>query len=134
MATFCVSTMSAANGWEVKSPQQALALHFMYWFTSRANQGKVFGNVPSFYYLWATYGTTPETMVERTKEAFDSYIKELFPTSEVEVDIAYQDNSKSQYHLILTAKAVSDGVRYDLAETVIVTGELFRVLDKKRLG
>lgn len=134
MATFCVGTMSVANGWETKSPQQALALHFMYWFTSRRNQGKVFGEVPSFYYLWATHGTTPETMVERTKEAFDRYVKELFPTSEVAVDIRYLDESKSQYHLILTAKVVSDGVRLDLAETVIVTGELFRVLDKKRLG
>lgn len=134
MATFCVATMNSADGWETKSPQQALALHFTYWFTSRRNQGRVLGKVPSFYYIWAAHGTTPDTMQQRTKEEFDAYIKELFPVSEVEVVVSNRTTTGSQYDLQISAKVVSDGVQYDLAKAVTVTGEGFRVLDDERLG
>ena len=134
MAGYCVGTMSSKVGWEFKSPQEALALHFMYWFTTRRDQGKVIGQVPSFYYLWATHGTTPETMVDRTKAEFDSYIKELFPKSEVNVTMQIVEGQKNNYHLLLAAKIVVDGIVYDLSKVVLVTGQKYQVLDQKRLG
>jgi hypothetical protein len=126
--------MSSSVGWETKSPEEALARHFMYWFASRRDQGKVAGSVPSFYYLWATHGTTPETMLERTKSEFDNYIKELFPQSEVSVTKEIVDGQANNYHLLLSAKSLVDGVVYDLSRAVLVTGELYKVLDEKRLG
>jgi len=132
MAGFCVGTMSSADGWETKSPQRAMALHFMYWLASRRSQGKVIPNVPSFYYLWGKFGRNPTEMVRATKDAFDLYVKELFPVSEVEVDIQYQNDTKTVYHLVIAAKFVYNGVSYDMAKAVLVTGELFKVLETER--
>ena len=132
--TFCVATLSTKNGWEIESPEEALSLHLMYFFASRHNQGKVVGAVPSFYFLWGTYGKTPETMIERTRTELDSYIKELFPESEVSVTKKDWVESKSQYTLIIAARVISNGIAYDLAESVLITGEHFKVLDKKRLN
>jgi hypothetical protein len=126
--------MSTKNGWETKSPEEALSLHFMYWFTSRRNQGKVLGGVPSFYFLWAEHGKTPETMIERTKIELDLYVKELFPESEVSVTKQNINNTLTQYTLIIAARVVSDGVAYDMARAVLVTGEHYKVLDEKRLN
>jgi len=134
MNTFCVATMSTRSGFEVKSPQEAMALHFMYWFTSRRDQGKVIGEVPSFYFLWATHGTTPETMVERTQQEFESYMRELFPQAQVLVQKKTVDNEVNNYHLLMSARAIVDGETYDLSEVVLVTGRLYEVLDKARLG
>lgn len=134
MSSFCVGTMSTRSGWEIKSPQEAMALHFMYWFTSRRDQGKVIGQVPSFYFLWAAHGTTPETMMERTQQEFAAYMKELFPQSEVSVQKQTVQNELNNYHLLLSARAIVDGLAYDLSEVVLVTGSLYQVLDKARLG
>lgn len=134
METFCVATMSTGNGWETKSPEEALALHFLYWFTSRRNQGKVVGKVPSFYYLWATHGRTPELLKEATELEFGGYLKELFETSEVAIQINDLDNAKSTYHLAVSARIVSDGFAYDLARVILVTGEKYKILDEARLN
>ena len=132
--TFCASTMSTSFGWEIQSPQEALALHFTYWFTSRCNQGKVLGNVPSFYYLWEQYGKNQDRMVEETKNELDAYIKELFPRSKVAVTFENVQGHLYNYVLIITAQAVHGGQVYDLAQTVLVTGEGYKVLDQKRPG
>jgi len=132
MAGHCVATLSSTDGWEVKSPARALGLHFMYWLTSRRSQDKLLGDVPSFYYLWAKHSTTPETMVEKTREAWKAYVKELFPVSEVEVQIITKPDINSVYTLGISAGVVVDGVRYDMAKSVLITGSLFEVLDQGR--
>lgn len=134
MSKFCVGTMSTKSGWEIKSPEEALALHFMYWFASRRNQGKVIGGVPSFYFLWAEHGKTPETMIERTRVELDLYVKELFPESEVSVTKQENHGTLTQYTLIIAARVVSDGIAYDMANVVLITGEHYKVLDDKRLN
>jgi len=73
-------------------------------------------------------------MIERTRTELDSYIKELFPESEVSVTKKDWVESKSQYTLIIAARVISNGIAYDLAESVLITGEHFKVLDKKRLN
>lgn len=134
MSTFVVGTLSTQAGFETKSVEQALALHFTYWFASRRSQGKVFGKVPSFYYLVAAHGTNKETLIERTKEELGLYIKELFPESQVFVNSKDKPDVNSQYTLIIGATVISDGNEYNLAHTVLVTGEQFRILDEKRLN
>lgn len=134
MSTFLVATLSTQAGFETKSAEQALALHFTYWFTSRRSQGKIFGKVPSFYYLVAAHGTNQEVLIERTKEELELYIKELFPESQVFVSSKNKTDVNSQYTLIIGATVVSDGQEYNLAHTVLVTGEKFRILDEKRLN
>lgn len=134
MSKFCVGSMDTAHGWEVESPTEALSLHFTYWFTSRRSQGKVAGDVPSFYYLWSKYGTDKEDFVERVRESFEDYLKELFPESSVDVSTNDKDGSESLYRMVITAVVISDGNRYDLARTILVTGENYKVLDDARLG
>ena len=132
--SFCVGTMSTRFGWETQSAQEALALHFTYWFTSRNSQGKVLGGVPSFYYLWEQYGQNQDRLVEETKNGLDAYIKELFPRSKVSVTYENEDGYLYNYRLIISAQVVDGSEVHDLAKTVLITGEGYKVLDQRRLG
>lgn len=132
--TFCVATLSSKHGFETKSPEEALSLHFMYWFTSRRSQGKVKDAVPSFYYLVGQHGTNPERLQEAARTELLAYMKELFPQVEVFVNRKELPGSNSQYHLIIGATISHEDKKYNLAQTIIITGEEFRILDKARLG
>lgn len=133
MARFCVGSMSTEYGWETQSPEVALSLHTTYWFASRENQGKVLGDVPSFYMLFKDFSNQPEMMVEQTREKFKAYLEELYDEVLVEVTRQNITGELNNYRLILSARVVSDGVKYDLAQTILVTGELYKVLDMERL-
>lgn len=134
MSKFCVGTMDTSSGWEVESPTEALSLHFTYWFTSRHSQGKVVPETPSFYYLWAKHGTQKEVLIDQTQIEFQNYLEELFPDSIVEVESRDVMDSNSNYNLIIKAIIISDGKRYDLARTILVTGEHYTILDDARLN
>lgn len=132
MSTFCVATLSTRSGFETKSPLDALSMHFTYWFASRRSQGKVNDKTPSFYYLVAKHGTIKEQLIEHAKEELQTYIKELFPESRVFVTTSDKPGTNSQYTLVIGATVLSDGIEYNLANTVVVTGEHFRILDIAR--
>lgn len=133
MDRYCVASMSTETGWETQSPQAALAKHVTYWFQSRENQGKVMGKVPSFYMIFKTFSRDPEKMVEETRTKFKAYIEELFDNVLVHVERQNITGEINNYKLILTARVNVGGVNYDLAETILATGELYRVLDTERL-
>ena len=133
MAGYIVGTMSVANGWETKSPTEALAKHVTYWFQSRTNQGKVLGDVPSFYALVKDYGQNPERLIEETELKLTNYIKELFPDVLVHVSKENKTGVLNQYTLIIASRIVSDGVSYDLANAVLITGEQYKLIDAARL-
>lgn len=135
MATgFIVGTMSTATGWETTSPTEALARHITYWFQSRRSQGKIMGNVPSFYYLVKQYGQTPEKLIEQAQIELDRYIKELFPVSNVAVSKENLTEGGNNYRLIIAARVIHENESYDLARAVLMTGSKYTLLDKERIG
>ncbi|MGB3945557.1 MAG: hypothetical protein WBK76_01840 [Candidatus Saccharimonadales bacterium] len=131
--TFCVASLSTKSGWETKSPQEALALHFTYWFASRRSQGKVLVNTPSFYYLWKQYGESPDKLVEETKNELENYLKELFPQCSVNVVKELMEGQLHNYRIIIGAQVAHNGYVYDLGQSVVVTGEGYKVLDQARI-
>jgi hypothetical protein len=133
MGTFLVGTMTTSNGWETESVPDALAKHITYWFQSRRNQGKVMGKVPSFYFLIKQYGQDPDRLVEQTRTELEQYIKELFPNCSVSVSQENLTGQVNQYRLIIAVRVVNDGVGYDLANAVLITGEQYKLLDAARL-
>lgn len=134
MGTFLVATMSTSSGFESTSVTDALAKHITYWFQSRRNQGKVLGNVPSFYFLHKQFGQTPERLIEQTQTELGNYIKELFPESSVAVERQNITGKLNQYTLIISARVINNGVSYDMANAVLITGEQYKLIDKSRLG
>ncbi|CRQ12404.1 hypothetical protein PAERUG_E6_London_17_VIM_2_12_12_03582 [Pseudomonas aeruginosa] len=72
-------------------------------------------------------------MVEQVQDKFKAYLEELF--DEVMVGVSRQNvtGSVNNYRLILTARVVVDNMKYDLAQTILITGELYKVLDLERL-
>lgn len=133
MGTFCVGTMDSSTGWEIQSPEEALAKHFLYWFTSRRNQGIVIGEVPSFYYLFMKFSRTPASLVEKAQQEFDEYLKELFVQRTVRVSYQFIGESRSLYTVQIDAQVINDGKVYDLGRTIEVTGEEYKILDDERL-
>jgi hypothetical protein len=125
--------MSTGIGWEIQSVEEALSRHFTYWFTSRRNQGKIMGSVPSFYYLFMKYNRTPDALVEKAQQEFDSYLGELFTQRTVRVTFKYINESRSLYTVQIDAQVISDGRVYDLGRTIETTGEHYRILDDERL-
>lgn len=134
MGRFCVGTMDTRVGWEVESAEAAISRHLTYWFTSRENQGKVVGGVPSFYMLFKTHAAQPEEMVKQTRDNFKRYLEELFDDVIVECVRQNLTGETNNYRLVLTARVIVDGQKYDLAQTILATGELYKVLDTERLS
>ena len=133
MGTFCVGTMDSSVGWEFQSVETALSKHFLYWFSSRRNQGIVIGEVPSFYYLFMKNNRTPDALVEKTKTDFDAYLGELFTQRTVQVSYEYINETRSLYTIQIYAQVINDGKVYDLGRTIEVTGEEYKILDEVRL-
>lgn len=131
--SFIVGTMDTSIGWETQSPTEALAKHITYWFQSRRNQGKVLGDVPSFYYLIKQYGERPETLVEQTQIELERYIKELFAVCSIDVSKENLTGKANQYTLIIAVRVVHAGEPYDLAQAVLITGEQYKLIDEQRL-
>lgn len=134
MSTFCVATMSTENGWETQSVPTALSLHLMYWFASRRNQSKNLANVPSFYYLWQKYGTNKEQMISNCRQELTQHMSELFDSPKVEVTAVDKSEAGSTYRLVFAVQVFSDGTYYDLARSVLITNEMYKVLDEERLN
>ena len=137
MHTYCVGTMSSSVGWEYQSVPEAMSLHITYWFTTRTNQCKIIENVPSFYYLWMKYGKLPETLVDQCRNQLKLYFQELFPNNNslmVDVAISNMSEGGATYSLNISLSVSVEGIRYDLARSVIMTGEQYKVLDEERLG
>lgn len=133
MGRYCVASMDTRIGWETQSPSAALARHVTYWFAARENQGKLMGGVDSFYMLFKEYSSNPDKMVEETERNFKIYLQQLFDDVLVGVTRQNVTGSVNNYRLILTARVAVDGAKYDLAETILVTGEMYKVLDSERL-
>ena len=133
MGRFCIATMDTRSGWETESPRNAISLHTTYFFAARENQDKLLGNVPNFYGLWQQYGELPERLAENLKTIFTAYMKEQFDEVVIEVIKQNLTGQANNYRLILTGKIVVDGSVYDLAETILVTGEFYKVLTNERL-
>ena len=129
-----VATMTTSNGFETESVPVALSLHLTYWFASRRNQSKNFDNVPSFYYLWQKYGTNQDLFVEQARTELTSYISELFTDPQVNVSATDKTDGGSQYRLEIAVRVFSDGEHYDLARSVLITNEMYKVLDEERLN
>lgn len=133
MARFCIGTMDTSTGWETQSVEAAISRHITYWFSGRENQGKVLGGVPNFYMLFKNFSSRPEQMVDQMRDKFKAYLEEQF--DDVAVDVGRQNltGELNNYRLTLSARVVADGVKYDIARTILVTGELYKVLDMERL-
>jgi len=133
MGRFCIATMDTRSSWETESPLNAISLHTTYFFAARQNQDKLLGDVPNFYSLWQKFGETPERMIENLRTIFTAYMKEQFDEVLIEVIKQNLTGEANNYRLILTGKIVVDGGSYDLAETILVTGEFYKVLTNERL-
>ena len=131
--TFCTASMTTESGWSIESVPDALAKHITYWFQSRRNQGKVMGGVPSFYFLIKQYGQDPDRLIEQTQTELEQYIKELFQDCSISVTRENLTGQVNQYTLIIAVKVVSEGLAYDLAQSVLITGEQYKLIDAARL-
>lgn len=131
---FCVGTMSSSTGWETKSVENAMNLHFYYWFVTRENQSRVITQVPSFYAVWKRFGEKKEDMISNTQELLTLYMKEQFPDTTVTVEAEAINGSISMYKLKANVKVRHEGITYSLAKVVEVRPSNFVLLDKFRLG
>lgn len=131
---FCVGTLSTANGWETKSVENAMNLHFYYWFVSRENQSKLVVKVPSFYALWKRYGEKQDEMLSNTIDTLTLYMKELFDNVKVTADINNLNNTESLYALMINVSVTVSGITYSLAKVVEMRPNNFTLLEKHRLG
>lgn len=134
MSGFVVGTMSSKTGWITKSVEEALDHHFTYYFTSRRSQGKIIKDTPSFYYLLSQYSDNQERLVDALTESFKEYLSELFPKCDVNVTTEDISPNGSKYTLILTARVVHSGYSYDLAKSILINGESYKVLDESRFS
>lgn len=131
---FCIGTMQSGVGWETKSVENAMNLHFYYWFVSRESQSRVMSKVPSFYAVWKRFGEKQDTMISNTNETLLLYMKEVFPDTKVTVTAENLSNTESMYRLLIDCQVTYNGTKYSLSKAVQIRPDNFELLDKHRLG
>ena len=131
---FCVGTMQSATGWETKSVENAMNLHFYYWFVTRESQSRCLSKVPSFYALWKRFGEKQEDMISNTNQLLGLYMKEQWPDTTITVTTENIGNTESLYRLLIDCKVKYAGVTYSLSKAVAIRPDNFELLDKHRLG
>lgn len=132
--TFCIGSMNSAVGWENKSINKAMALHFYYWFVSRENQSKTISQIPSFYALWKRYGEKQGELVTAMNDFLKLYMQEQFPVVTVDCQIVPVDNTTSLYNLAVNVVVKDSGIDYPLAKIIEVNPTNFQLLEKSRSG
>lgn len=132
--THCIATMSSGIGWETKSINKGMELHFYYWFVAKESQSKLIGSIPSFYALWKRYGEKQNELQAAVKEFLKLYMQEQFPIVNVDCQFIPVDNTQSLYNLAVNVTVTDNEISYSLAKIIEVNPNNFQLLEKHRSG
>lgn len=105
-----------------------------YWFANRIDQCLILRDINSYQYLVAKHQDdhTEERLLQDVKKHLRDYLLELFEKVSVEAWAKRENEGDKMYTLVVSAEFWQDGVRYDLAKSVIEAGSTYRTIDYGR--
>lgn len=130
---FVVATMSTL-GMITESVEQAMDRHLTYWFMAKRSQGSSITNTSSFDWVLMHSQGNKDKVVEDVAEYLKAHFEELFDVVEVQAKTTDMDvEGDGKFILTIQLTVVHDNKRYDLGNSVVVSGKSFEILNRGRV-
>lgn len=107
-----------------------------YWFANRVDQCIILRDINSFQYLTAKHqgDKSEEKLLEDIEINLRAFLLECFDQASVAVKALRKEEGDKMFTLAIAAEFWQDGKRYDLAKSVILSGETYKLVDNGRSG
>lgn len=121
MAMPVVGTLST-RGW-ARTPEEKLRELINHFTESGYSQSVLYkGNIKSLSYLRANYLDDPAALVENVQKSLTTLLRNVFsePNCEVSVEVSTESEAGSEvvYRLVISARVIIDGQKYDAYDSV----------------
>lgn len=126
-----IATMSKI-GFIVDEIPLILAKQLDYYFQARRNQSTYISGIESFEYVLAENQGNKEMMLKSVKDSITTLYKELFDRVDVTTKANPDTPEAANFTLIISVRVTYNGTPYDLAESVLVTGQTYKRIQEGR--
>lgn len=119
----------------VTEPKIKIDRAIAYWFANRIDQSLVIRNVHSYLYVVAKHQDdkgSEERFLDDIKKNLTEYLLQIFDSVSVEARAIRKNEGDKMFTLHLSGVVTEDGKRYDLARSVYVSGETYKLVDEGR--
>lgn len=106
-----------------------------YWFANRIDQCIVLRDIHSYQYVMAKHQgdkRNEEKFLEEIKQNLTEYLLQIFDGVSVEAHSKRENEGDKMFTLLLSGLVNQDGKNYDLARSVLVNGETYKLVDEGR--
>lgn len=133
MAKGVVATMDTVGF--ITEPTVKIDRAIAYWFANRLDQCIVLRGTHSYQYVMAKHQDdkgSEERFLEEIKKNLTEYLLQIFDSVSVEAKSYRKNEGDKMFTLILSGVVVQDDKKYDLARSVLINGETYRLVDEGR--
>lgn len=106
-----------------------------YWFANRIDQCIILRNIHSYQYVMAKHQgdkRSEERFLEEIKKNLTEYLLQIFDSASVDARSVRANEGDKMYTLVLSGIVAQDGKTYDVARSVLVNGETYKIVDEGR--
>lgn len=115
-------------------PQATVDRLVAWWFANRIDQSTILGNIPSYQYVVASHQNDfrIDEFLEDVKTNLRTYLLECFEGADVQASAPGYEVGSKMFSLHVAAVVERDGKRYDVAQSVLLNGESYKLVDNGR--
>lgn len=106
-----------------------------YWFANRVDQCIILRNIHSYQYVVAKHQDDKkgvERFLDDVQKNLTEYLLQIFEAVSVSAHANRQNESDKMFTLVISGVVKQGGKPYDLAHSVAVSGETYKLIDKGR--
>lgn len=106
-----------------------------YWFANRIDQCIILRDIHSYQYVMANHQgdkRSEEKFLEEIKQNLTEYLLQIFDGVSVDANSHRENEGDKMFTLLLSGIVNQDGKNYDLARSVLVNGETYKLVDEGR--
>lgn len=133
MAKGVVATMDTVGF--ITEPSVKIDRAMAYWFANRIDQCIILRNIHSYQYVMAKHQDdkgSEERFLEDIKKNLTEYLLQIFDSASVEAKSSREKEGDKMFTLRLSGVVAQDGKTYDLAKSVLINGETYKLVDEGR--
>lgn len=133
MALGMVGTMDT-RGW-VTHPTEKIDRLIAYWLANRRDQCTFIGGIESYNWVLGRHQSdrTPDDMVNEMIASLQNFLLQAFDEVKVTIEIPGYQPTNKMFSLNISGYCIESNVRYDIANSVLINGQTFELVNEGRL-
>ncbi|QDJ97050.1 hypothetical protein PQC07_gp222 [Aeromonas phage D3] len=132
MANGCCATMSTVG--YLYEPLAQIDRLIAWWFANRIDQSVILTDIQSYQYVVASHQNDfrIDEFLQDVQRNLQSYLMECFEGAEVKATAPNYEEGGKMFHLHISGVVERNGVRYDVASAVALSGKTFELVENGR--